>query len=96
MQENKKSSNEKNEKEDGKNANVEMENVSVPKESPQEDKNKDQKVDKDIKPENVVHKTIIDKELLKAYRYFDCNRVGYIKVPEHLLFFQLYNIKLIV
>ena len=31
------------------------------------DKNKDQKVDKDIKLETVVQKTIIDKELLKAY-----------------------------
>ena len=41
MQENKKSSNEKNEKEDGKDADVEMEDVSVPNESPQEDKNKD-------------------------------------------------------
>ena len=87
-----------------------MENVLVPKESPQEDKNKDQKEDKDIKPKTVVQKTIIDKELLKvgchiflthfskafnhsykvpnfnlcidfqAYRYFDRNRVGYIKV----------------
>ena len=61
------SSNEKTEKEDGKDVDVEMEDVSVPKESPQEDKNKDQKVDKDIKPETVVQKIIIDKELLKAY-----------------------------
>ena len=46
------------------------------------DKNKDQKVDKDIKLETVVQKTIIDKELLKAYRYCDRNIVGYIEVED--------------
>lgn len=93
MQENRKSSNEKDEKKeekdekkeekkDGKNADVEMEDASVPKESPQKEKNKDQELDKDVKPDTDVQKTIIDKELLKAYRYFDRDRTGYIKLDD--------------
>ncbi|KAH9291492.1 hypothetical protein KI387_043322, partial [Taxus chinensis] len=55
-----------------------------------EDKDKDVKPDpakiekqkeKDVKPDAGVKK-VIDKELLKAYRYFDRNIAGYIKAED--------------
>lgn len=81
---NKKNSSEKDEK-DGKEADVEMKDASVPNESPQKEKNKEQELDKDVKPDTgvkktIIKKTIIDKELLLAYRYFDRTSAGYIKL----------------
>ncbi|CAL5188797.1 unnamed protein product [Lathyrus oleraceus] len=56
--------------------------VKESKDDVQLNEEKESKVDKIKKDASAVKEAVVDKELLKAFRFFDRNRVGYVRVED--------------